>query len=591
MINTDPNLELETMDALRGADNVKQRLFLEMSTGTPSISDLAYAVKVRVKEDFKIVEKVERKRRGDKPDYAVSSLRDLVGLRIVTLYRLDSLEILPLLLERIESGAREADSVFSHRGIEEVIIYSTNPTGDAQDLPGRVRALCHAFGLSDRTKVEQTPQNYTSIHIVAWCRGKYRNKYRDIPVEIQLRTAFEDVWGEIDHSLKYKRAGHAEASDRGEVSRLEMNEAHLNVMKTLIDGLAQYGDQIKLQMEGDSRIRPSSPRRSNQAVDRLDQVVNLDAGAKKLAINAVSDAHAALNQGHKDGAKRTHCRRAAGALIRAAEKLKDMKLSKEHYDEVLYVLEMERALLLFEIGNEIGGVGGNASIVEASRIYMAMIELFPDRVMPKYRLAGTLDELGDQVASRKRFEETVAGLATSELAPGHWLHSASRRLLAFSLWEDAIRRLDGAHAEEHRADALEDILKAIELAVDALSAAADDHIERTKSINNLLYFVLDFERHGGDEAVIMALGLGPAEIDGFLKELRDLAGDDAATWDTIREIEEIRENAAGIRAAAEKILTLLNDPGRRQRWSNIDGKMLRDAEASLANLPKEQPDA
>lgn len=225
------------MDALRGADSVKQRLVLEMNTGTPSISDLAYAVKVRVKEDFKIVEKVERKRRGDKPDYSVSSLRDLDGLRIVTLYRLDTLDILPILLERIENGSRESDGVFSSKGIEEVIIYSTNPTGDAQDLPGRVRALCYAFGLTGKTKVEQTPQNYTSIHIVAWCRGKYRGKYRDIPVEIQVRTAFEDVWGEIDHSLKYKRSGEGHALDHAEASRLELNQAqgHVGILSPHIE--------------------------------------------------------------------------------------------------------------------------------------------------------------------------------------------------------------------------------------------------------------------------------------------------------------------------------------------------------------------
>src|SRR5688500_9141553 len=89
-------LELATMQVLRGADDVKRRLLVEMSTGTPAITDLAYAVKVRVKEDYKIVEKVLRKRAEKRdPTYDVSRLRDIVGLRVITLYRLDALKVIP----------------------------------------------------------------------------------------------------------------------------------------------------------------------------------------------------------------------------------------------------------------------------------------------------------------------------------------------------------------------------------------------------------------------------------------------------------------------------------------------------------------
>lgn len=585
MNDMDKELELATVEALRGADSVRKRLLLEMNTGTPAISDLAYAVKVRVKEDFKIVEKVQRKRRGDKPDYQVSSLRDLVGLRIVTLYRLDTLDILPILLERIEAGMRDMDNVFSNRGVEEVIIYSTNPTGDAQDLPGRVRALCHAFGLSERTKVEQTPQNYTSIHIVAWCRGKYRSAYRDIPVEIQVRTAFEDVWGEIDHSLKYKREGEAATLDKSEAARLELNEAHLNVMKTLIDGLAQYGDQIKLQMEGDGRIRAISPRPTDQAVDRLEQIVGLDENAKHLADAAVRQAHAAVQTPRTpEVARRTACRRAAGDLIRSAEKLRAMNLTTAHENEILYVLEMERALLLFEIGNELGGPGGNVAFVEASRIYTHMLELFPQRVMPKYRLARTLDELGDQRASRSMYEEAVSGLDGSELPEDHWLRSASRRLLAFSFWENAIRRLQSPHPGEDSAGALDDIHHAIVLTAEALNVAAGDAAQSSKSLNNLLYFILDFLRNGGEQIRLTELGFDEGKIRSSLAELTAEAGEDVSRWDTVRALRGMLGDQPGAREAAERIVAILSDPQRREVWSTNDAIVLRDAERTLEAL-------
>ena len=80
-------LELATMDALRGSQDLKDRLLLHLSTGAPSISDLAYAVKVRVKEDYKIIGKVAKKRE-ETPGYDVGTLRDIIGLRVVTLYRM-----------------------------------------------------------------------------------------------------------------------------------------------------------------------------------------------------------------------------------------------------------------------------------------------------------------------------------------------------------------------------------------------------------------------------------------------------------------------------------------------------------------------
>lgn len=587
-------LQLATMDALRGAENVKQRLQLEVSTGTPSITDLAYAVKVRIKEDFKIVEKVERKRRGDKPTYEVSSLRDLVGLRIVTLYRLDTLDILPVLLERIISGSREPDSVFSSRGIDEIIIYSTNPTGDAQDLPGRVRALCHAFDLSEITEVETTPQNYTSIHIVVWCRGKYRSGYRDIPVEIQIRTAFEDVWGEIDHSLKYKREGEGEGVTiaKAEAARLELNEAHLNVMKTLIDGLAQYADQIKLQMDGERRIRANGVLRSEQAIDRLALVPGLDPAVRNMAQAAVDLAEVAMvGEGLTEVARRTGRLRAIGDLIRTSEKIRDLNLQGGHSEEVLYVVEMERALLLFEIGNELGGVNGNSYLVEASRIYTAMLEIFPTRVIAKYRLARTLDELGDRHSSMALYQETINDLPSVELSSTHWLHSTAPRLLAFSQWEEATRVLKGAPSPEQRDKALEELFQAIRLSQQALTAAGDDQDQRSKACNNLLYFVLDYKRFAGDLTSLDKISLSPSEVLDLLEELTNDANDDLARLDTIRELHLIEGHLAKAADAARRILSVLVNPDRRERWTPNDAVIQRSAEETLREAAEGEENA
>lgn len=574
-------LDLDTMDALRGADDVRRRLLLEMSTGTPAISDLSYAVKVRVKEDFKIVEKVLRKRAGGKPDYAVGRLRDLVGLRIVTLYRLDALEILPILLDRIRSSSDEPDGVFSRQGIEEIIIYSTNPEGDAQDLPGRVEALCQAFNLADKTRTDSTPQNYTSIHIVVWCQGKYRGAYRDVPVEIQVRTAFEDVWGEIDHSLKYKREAENDTLDRAAAGRLELNEAHLNVMKTLIDGLAQYGDQIKLQMEGDKRIQATTSRRSDQAVDRLPEIEGLDANALHLTQRVIASIQDAIQPADGPNGRTSRRLRAASDLIRTMAKIQALKLPPDHEDAILYVIEMERALLLFEIGNELRGAGGNAHLVEASRIYSAMVDRFPKQVAPVFRLARTLDELGDKVAAMAKYKAAVNMLPDADLSPGHWLRGAAPRLLGFAIWERAISQLRIISDAGERSSALEQILDAIDLTKQGLDAVVEDELERTKLQNNLLYFILDHRQQGGDEAELTNRGLGAAAINGMIASLEAAAGDDVSRWDTVRHANVVLGQKEQALTAARRVLEILESPRRADPWSTNDGIVSRSARSTI----------
>lgn len=175
----DTNLELATMKALRGAFELRDRLLIALATGNPSITDLAYAVKVRVKEDYKIQEKVLRKREA-RPEYDVGHLRDIVGLRIVTLYRLDALDIIPILINAIQEPP--AGGVFRAMSLEEIVVYTTNPQGDPQQLSARLMHLFSERGLGQIAKVGEAPTNYTSIHMVAWGQGIYRGEPQDIPV-------------------------------------------------------------------------------------------------------------------------------------------------------------------------------------------------------------------------------------------------------------------------------------------------------------------------------------------------------------------------------------------------------------------------
>lgn len=148
-------LEQEALEARRGADHVQTHLLKMLDIGSPSVSELAYAVKSRIKDDYKIVQKVEKKRE-ERAAYNVSDLRDIVGLRVVTLYRLDALAILPIFLERIKenSGKDETKSLLENP-LEEIKIYSVNPQGDAQNLAIRVESIFRTWGMAINARLSK----------------------------------------------------------------------------------------------------------------------------------------------------------------------------------------------------------------------------------------------------------------------------------------------------------------------------------------------------------------------------------------------------------------------------------------------------
>jgi len=71
---------LDVVVALRGADDLRNRLLTTLQAGTPSATDLVYAVNTRVKEDYKATDKIKDKRAGKppedepRPDYRVHRL-------------------------------------------------------------------------------------------------------------------------------------------------------------------------------------------------------------------------------------------------------------------------------------------------------------------------------------------------------------------------------------------------------------------------------------------------------------------------------------------------------------------------------------
>ncbi|EKE06186.1 MAG: RelA/SpoT protein [uncultured bacterium] len=205
-----------------------------------------YAHKSRVKPEKKLVEKIERKRK-EKLDYNLQCITDVVGIRLVTLFRADMPSVFETILDIINHNYSLDPNPFLKEGLEEVTIYYTNPNDNIRHL---IKAIALKTNLGVKIEEKLSPEEYSSIHIVARLKKRVpgldigSNQYF-IPVEIQIRTVFEDAWGEIDHKYGYVSRTGKEVGNP--IANPENVLHHLKVMKKFSDACAEYADAILME--------------------------------------------------------------------------------------------------------------------------------------------------------------------------------------------------------------------------------------------------------------------------------------------------------------------------------------------------------
>ncbi|WP_059411707.1 RelA/SpoT domain-containing protein [Cupriavidus basilensis] len=147
--------------------------------------DDVHSVRFRVKDVEHLLEKIVRKCSADDVQEKYKSISvdtystvitDLVGIRALHLFKADCFGI--------DTGIRREWKL-----CEEPVAYVRE--GDSDEF----REALREHGLT----VQEHKAGYRSVHYVASTRpGK-----RDVFVEVQVRTIFEEGWSEIDHSIRY----------------------------------------------------------------------------------------------------------------------------------------------------------------------------------------------------------------------------------------------------------------------------------------------------------------------------------------------------------------------------------------------------
>lgn len=156
------------------------------------------------------------------PENLFQSVTDLVGVRVLHLHQAQFPAIHGEILKRVEEG----DWVLGE-----------NPKAFTWDPESKI------FFEGLRLETEIRPTFYTSIHYLV-----RPNPESPLCCEIQVRTLFEEIWGEIDHLLNYPDPSESIAC-----------KEQLRTLAKLVGTGTRLTDSIVRSVDEFNRLKPQVP--------------------------------------------------------------------------------------------------------------------------------------------------------------------------------------------------------------------------------------------------------------------------------------------------------------------------------------------
>jgi ppGpp synthetase/RelA/SpoT-type nucleotidyltranferase len=346
-----------------------------------------YAFRSRVKPPLSILHKILRKREND-PQYDHSKVTDIVGIRFITLYREDVLKVIDEICEMIAGQHAVKPCPFVPHSIREFIVYTTTIKGDTSNISGRAKKLVERrFGTGVVVGVRERA-TYSSVHILAEVLDP--NPTASTPpsmtIEIQIRSVFEDAWGEMDHKLRYGDKRTAQEAEEPIPSGVE---AHLRHIKSLLDGVASYADTVRREA-GDTREAAPTSSPTGRVKTDLDQRGYVIGRLRRQGLSSglldefisVMDQKVALDERADSEASKEYDVLAEKLRSLYEQELRPggvLTVKGTLAEEFTYYLRMEEALCLLLTGD-------TPEINEAINIYTEVEPLYPDVVAVQFRL-------------------------------------------------------------------------------------------------------------------------------------------------------------------------------------------------------------
>ncbi|MBI9100912.1 MAG: RelA/SpoT domain-containing protein [Spirochaetales bacterium] len=224
------------------------RFAIDQMIGSPSIHSLNY----RLKDTNHLIEKIIRKRLEDSSRVITlenykDEITDLVGIRALHLFKEDWQGIHKYICENWDLAEKPVAYV-RYGDSKRITDYYHNSDCLVQE---------HKFG-------------YRSVHYLL----RTRPKNEDCLVEVQVRTLFEEAWGEIDHRVRYPQ---------------DQDNELLVRLSSILNRLAGDADELGSYMRY-FRIRDKRRQREHQKqLDQKNEVIEkLKIQIAELAIDSNS---------------------------------------------------------------------------------------------------------------------------------------------------------------------------------------------------------------------------------------------------------------------------------------------------------------
>lgn len=198
---------------LEGLRQQVQNFFLEWPGFQVDDMSVIHSVKSRIKDPEHLRDKIERKNscgREIKLSNFQEEVTDLVGVRVLYLYQDQFMAIHNEIMKQVNDRKE-------WKLVEPPKAYTWDPeAAKIYDELGIAHEIKETF--------------YTSVHYVI---KPYNNNSQSVCCEIQVRTLFEEIWGEIDHTINYPHATESIAC-----------KEQLKVLAKLISSGTRLGDSI-----------------------------------------------------------------------------------------------------------------------------------------------------------------------------------------------------------------------------------------------------------------------------------------------------------------------------------------------------------
>lgn len=631
-------LELEAFKAVSGADYALRRLVHGLSMGTPSIETEAYLIKSRIKGVESLVTKVLERQSNNIP-YSPASVRDVIGLRLLTLFKNELPYLLRRFLQFVEWSQSEPFSLFYgsclQDAIEEIKIYATSDVHDPNvdlylsefAINGFRTPTDDNSGHNCHVHVDRKPSQYSSIHIVLWANGPNRSLQDRVPVEAQLRTSLEDVWGEIDHRLRYKarsveRRSQVAASRQEKAAEADVfNE--LKILKKNLDASSDIADLIEKRIKTESFLEDSVRVYKRDVSYDIEKLAGLDLRSSvQTELNEIVASLSNIYHGIFDLEQPPTAATIDEFIRGLLQATKEFHALLKEYEkepvhdpamdvEVRYRILMERALCFYWIAilhrskstaatNEREAVH---AIKQCISQYLEVERLanLSRRPVLAFRLASVLRLRGDYDYALLKLEEAVAYLkADRNLSPNHYMRVRIPREYAFALWEAAERTKRKSYELGEATFLLpvrsQQYFRALRVTLGLYGKSIEegdlDRVTPSKeeetrtTANNIIEYALCYLRSGGSLSALASIGLTKPK---FKKYLKELIGVDVASLDRVTRADTVREagRALGDRKlamkAAKRVLELVGSQDFNVALTNVAyDEMREDAEAEIA---------